>query len=177
MATLSDAVSEAFAVAPRNRVVWQTVELRHVAFEVPVRVVTGRRRGQPLTATLEAGAPINGGEAVTFEPFAFRFIPPGVDDNGHATTAKAVLDGVSGSLIEKLDLTLQTDKPIEVTFRTFRDDETAAPGQVISGLFMTNVEVTATAATADLRYKDTVSQGFPLGVYSKALFPALFVQQ
>jgi hypothetical protein len=174
-ALLDAATQEAYAVAPRNRIVWQTVELRHVTFAIPVRLVTGRKLGNPLTVTLEANAPLNPSEAVVFEPFAFEFIPPGEDANG-PTPAKAIVDNISGALIEKLDLTLTDNRPIEVTFRAFRDDATSAPGQIVHGLYLTDVELTSTSATGELRYKEVATQNFPLRIYDKSLFPALFVQ-
>lgn len=175
MSIVSDEIREAYAVAPRDRVVWQTVELRHPAFEVPVRLVRGRRRGVPLVATLESNAPLNAGEAVSFDPFAFEFIPPGQDSNG-PTPARAVVDNISGALIEKLDLTLTDNRAIEVTYRVFRDDQLNAPGDVVRNLFLTDVEVTASRATGELRYREVATQGFPLKLYSRDLFPALFVQ-
>jgi hypothetical protein len=176
MSILSDEIREAYAVAPRDRIVWYTVEMRHPAFEIPIRLVTGRRRGVPLVATLEASAPLNAGEAVQFEPFAFRFTPPGVDSNG-PTPARAIVDNISGALIEKLDLTLTDNRPIEVTFRVFRDDDLSAPGDIVRGLFLTDVEVTSTRVMGELRYREVATQGFPLRRFDAGSFPALFFQQ
>lgn len=171
---LSDAIAESYASAPRQHVLWHTVELRHASFGAPVRLVSGRDIGDPLTAVLEPQAPLNPGEAVQFEPCGFSFVPPGQSESG-PTAAKAKIDNVSGRLVPLLDLTLDSGDPIEVTYRVFREDETGVPGQVVTGLFLSQVQLTQQSATGELRYREVATQAFPLPIYDQEQFPGLFV--
>lgn len=169
---LSVAMAQAYATAPRNRVIFHTVELMHASFPAPQRFVTGRETD--LTATLEATAPFNPNTAVVFTALAFDFIPPGHDESG-PSPARIRLDGVSGQLVAILDLTLSTNAPINVIYRAFVDNALTSPGDVITGLKLRNVTLDAQAAEGELTFDDVATRAFPRGVYDKARFPALFV--
>ena len=84
---LEQAIREAYASAPADTVILHTLELRHPAFAdddgrpTAIRVV---RDHVDLTARLEAGAPLDAGEAVRFVALAFELELPPVDPGAGA---------------------------------------------------------------------------------------------
>ena len=79
---LSEAIQEAYANAPSDAIILHTLELRHPDFRddagnaTAIRVV---RDQVDLTARLEADAPLNAGQMVTFIAMGFDLDLPPVD--------------------------------------------------------------------------------------------------
>jgi hypothetical protein len=155
---------------------WVTVELYHPTFEDgAVRFVTGRDYGDPLSATLEADAPRDAGESVDFEPMAFDMIPPGMDGNG-PTPARVRMDNVSGEILRIMRRTITTNEPVEIIYREFDPDDLSEPGGYVRDLFLKNVTVTGTTASAEIGRREVQVQAVSREVYDRARFPALFVR-
>lgn len=104
-ATLSRAIAEAYTSASSDVVILHTLELRHPTFldddgqPTAVRIV---RDHQDLIATLEADAPLNGGEEVTFVAMAFDIELPPIDTTP-VPEVTVTIDNASRTLITYLD--------------------------------------------------------------------------
>ena len=97
--TLDAALKEAYASAPSTDVIMHTLEIRHPDFTAPIRVV---RDHADFNATLEADAPENPSEEVTFIGMAFDFILPEVQRSA-SPEIEISIDNASGELIAYLD--------------------------------------------------------------------------
>lgn len=173
-AYMTAALQEAYASAAADEDIIVTVELNHASFvDGPVRFVTGQ--DVDLVATLEATAPHNAGEAVTFKAMAFDFIPPGVNENT-PTPAQVKIDNVSGEVARIMRQTITGNAPVQVIYREYAASDLSQPGQYVYGLELKKVDVTALTATGELGWPEVQEQAFPRQVYDKKRYPAPYVQ-
>ncbi|MEG3637641.1 DUF1833 family protein [Magnetococcus sp. PR-3] len=173
---LSQAIREAYASAPADVVILHTLEIRHPAFvddeEVPtaIRVV---RDYVDLIAKLEASAPLNPGESVTFVALAFNLELPPVESTPMPEIV-VTLDNVSGEIMKHLDRAVQTMDPIEITYRPYLSTDLEGP-QMDPPLTLTITEVEADMlqVRARARMMDIGNKAFPADTYRASRFPGL----
>lgn len=115
---ISAALAEAYALAPVDQIVYFTLEIWHEDFTVPIRVV---RDYDPLDARLEATAPRDAGDVVTFTAYAFDFVPPEQTSDG-VPEAIIEIDNVSAEIQAQLDLAAQSASPVSIIFRVYLSD-------------------------------------------------------
>lgn len=168
--TLDDALTEAYASAPAAEVILHTLEIRHPSFTQPIRVV---RDYHDFTATLEADAPIDPGQAVTFIAMAFDFVLPEV---AQATSPEIEisLDNASGEIVAYLDAAAQTPDLIEVTYRPYLASDPSGP-QMNPPLTLVIRTVTADVFRVRARagFADLSNRKFPNEVYDTERFAGL----
>lgn len=168
---LSEALKEAYASAPTDVVIINTIEIRHPAFTEPIRVVSDYA---PISARLEPLAPSNGGEVVTFQPFAFELTLPEVMDRG-VPELSLKIDNVSREILENIELAMGIPDKLEVTYRAFLSND------LLSGphnepplhLDITAIEADALAISARASIADFVNRKFPSKEYDERQFPGL----
>lgn len=170
---LKAAIKEAYASAPSDVVVIDTLELRHPAFTVPIRVTT---QYAPITAKLEAGAPLNAGQMVEFQPFAFDFVLPEVVDTG-IPELQINIDNVSREIIEHIELAMPQPEKLEVTYRAFLSNDLAGGPQNDPPLHMTISSISADAMSVQAKatIADFMNKKFPGENYVDTKFPGLTV--
>ena len=150
--TLSEAIKEAYASAPDDEIVYHTLEFRHPAFTQPIRVV---RDYVNLTAALEAGAPLNGGEMVEFVAFAFELQLPEKTERGMPEIS-ITIDNVSREILANVELALGSTSLIEVTYRAYLSSDLSAPqntppmSMVVRHIDAEGVQMAARAGFEDL---------------------------
>lgn len=168
--TLSEAIKEAYATAPSGEVILHTLEFRHPEFTTPLRVV---RDKADLDATLEAEAPENAGEVVTFVQYAFDLELPDVTD-GSSPELTLTIDNVSRDIVAYLDLAANSQDLIEVTYRAYLSTDTTSP-QNDPPLTMTlrDVECDIFQIKARCGFGNFANKPFPKDVYDLTTFPAL----
>lgn len=160
--TLSDALDEAYASAPSSEVVLHTLEIRHPDFTQPIRVV---RDHQDFDAYLEADAPENPGEEVTFIAMAFDFTLPEVTKST-SPEIEIGLDNVSGEISAYLDIAANSPDLIEVTYRPYLASDPSGPSMnppltlTIRSVTADIFRVKAVAGFADLANKKFPSQTY-----------------
>lgn len=171
--TLSQALAEAYASAPADDVILHTLEFRHPSFTTPIRVV---RDYADLTATLEAGAPLNAGQAVTFVAFAFDFRLPDVLSSG-VPEIEITIDNVSRDIIGYLDQAAQSASLIEVTYRPYLASDLTGP-QMDPPLTLVVREATADVfrVVCKAGFGDLANRKFPSQLYTAERFPGLVAQ-
>ena len=173
----SAAYAEALTVAPVTRAMLETLEFRHSQFKDATGALFAARivnDHQDLTATLEAGAPMNPGVSVLFSACPVR--TEGLDElpGAQASTFKIAVDGVSQLLVQQLDYATLTLEPVLMTLRTFASDDTSGPAFLpVVTLVLRDVRVTETRVTAAALVYDPNNRGFPRQEYTSALYPGL----
>ena len=174
--TLSEAIKEAYAAAPADMVILHTLELRHPAFEddegnsMSIRVV---RDHADLTARLEASAPLDAGEMVTFVAMAFDLSLPPVDV-APVPEITVTIDNVSREIVRHLDAAATSQDKIEITYRPYLSTDLEGPQMDPPiTLVLTEVEADVFRVTGRARMLDVGNKAFPSITYTAAKFPGL----
>lgn len=163
--SLTEAMEEAYAANPAGEVVIETIELDHATFDDPVRIATGVEEDIDLPLTL-------GGDPVTFKALQISVILPGVTADG-PTPMRLRVDNVSSFLLPYLRSAIQSTTPITLTYRAYTTTDLTQPGDVISGLELRDVSLSATSAESTVGFREIELQAFPLSTYSQDDYPAL----
>jgi hypothetical protein len=172
--TLSEAIKEAYASAPSDIVIVNTIEIRHPAFDTPIRVVADFA---PVTARLEPLAPLNGGELVEFQAFAFELTLPEVMDRG-VPELNLRIDNVSREIIQHIELAMGLPEKLELTYRAFlsNDLDGGPHNDPPLHLTITSIEADAMSINARASIADFVNKKFPSKEYDERQFPGLIVE-
>lgn len=172
-AGLTDAIREAYASAPSDSVIHHTLEIWHPAFSEPIRVVRDR---QTLTARLEASAPRQAGQLVTFVGFAFDIVPPEVT---HTAVPQCVieLDNVSREIVAHIEQAITSPESITVTYRAYLSDDLTAP-ENDPPLTLTVLSISANVfrVRATCGFPNLANKRFPGLDYTAEVFPGLISQ-
>lgn len=163
--SLTAAIEEAYAANPAGEVVFETLELDHITFVAPIRVVVNHTDDLDLPLTL-------GGTPVTFTACGAAVTRPGIDDDG-PTPMRIRIDNVSQLLQPYLRDAIAATNPITVTYRAYSSTDLTQPGEVIGGLEIRDVSLTATAAEGSVSFRQIELQAFPLRTYDQEYYPAL----
>lgn len=170
--SLSDAIREAYASAP-GRVIYHTLELRHASLAVPIRLVLGNDN---IDARLEASAPVNPGELVTFVRYYFRFTKPDVSPEG-VPTLQIEIENVDRIITASLIKVAKSETPIKATYREFLDSgltigpENDPPTHM--DIFDANATLLSVTATAG--FPNLMNRKFPTKDYDAQTWPGLVV--
>lgn len=174
--TLSEAIQEAYANAPSDAIILHTLELRHPDFRdetgntVAIRVVRDR---VDLTARLEADAPLNAGQLVTFIAMGFELDLPPVD-TAPVPEIVVTLDNVSREIVRHLDAAAESQAVIEITYRPYLSNDLEGPQMDPPiTLVLTEVEADVQRVTARARMMDIGNKAFPSRSYTAREFPGL----
>ncbi|MBF0453621.1 MAG: DUF1833 family protein [Magnetococcales bacterium] len=174
--SLSDAIKEAYASAPADIVILHTLELRHPTFVDDLGAPTSIwvvRDHADLTARLEASAPVNGGEIVTFIALSFDLDLPPVD-TVPVPEISITLDNVDRAIIEALDGAATSQDKIEVTYRPYLSTDLDGPQMDPPlTLVLTEAHADVMTVTARARMMDIGSKAFPAESYTATRFPGL----
>ncbi|WP_213305943.1 DUF1833 family protein [Paraburkholderia sacchari] len=177
MASITQALAEAYASNPVDEVVLDTLELRHSSFinadgsPAPIRVVADF---EDLDATLEANAPLNAGQTVHFTALAFQFALPSMEE-GQAPQIDIVIEGASAEIVAHLESAVAQTRQIEVTYRRFLASNPAAgphDGEPLT-LYIASAKATLTQVVATATLTDIHNAPFPGRVYRPDDFPGL----
>lgn len=175
--SLSDALAEAAALAPAEEVIWHTLEIRHPSFVGPgglpdsVWLVADTR---PLTAPIEATAPVRPGETITFTPLAFSFALTPIEP-GTTPEIEITVDGVNLALIQHLDLAMESAKPITVAYRPYLDTALADGPQMdpVPTFEASDITVGVSSVRMKARTGIDLRGAFPVRQYTASEFPGL----
>lgn len=173
----SEALAAAYASAPEAEIILDTLEFRHTSFKdsegnpVAPRIVNDH---EPFLAYLEATAPLNGGEEVTFQPVRFRFARPHESDDGNAPTIQLTIDNVARLLIPYLDQAKDSPDLITVTWRPYLVSDPSTPHMdPVLTLTLTSVTADMSSVSATASFADLVNRRFPAIEYVASKFPGL----
>jgi hypothetical protein len=169
--TLSEALKEAYASAPSDVVVVNTLEIRHPAFTAPIRVVSDFT---PVTARLETEAPQDAGLMVEFQPFAFELSLPEMTEKGVPELGLKI-DNVSREILQNIELAINLPQKLELTYRAFLSNDLASGPHNDPPLHLTivSIEADALSINAKASIADFINRKFPGEEYDEAKFPGL----
>jgi hypothetical protein len=167
---LEAAIKEAYASAPTDEVILHTLELYHPAFAAPIRVV---RDHVDFTATLEATAPRNAGQSVTFVAFAFDIVPPEVTD-GALPQCTIEIDNVSRDVLANIELAMGSTELVTAIYRAYLDTDTTGPqNDPPMTLTLTSISASLFRIKATAGFPDLANRRFPRMEYTATRFPGL----
>ena len=195
---LKQAIKEAYASAPIDAIILHTLELRHPAFNHPIRVVRNyadedrwldiggeevkalldameddERRMVGLVARLEANAPIEASKMVSFIALGFNLDLPPIDSIP-VPEITVTMDNVGREITDALDLAATSQDKIEITYRPYLSTDIEGPQmEPPITLIITEVEATPLTVTARARMLDIGNKAFPSLTYDPETFPGL----
>lgn len=178
--TYSEALAAAYATAPEDEVVLDTLEFLHPTFldengdPVAVRVVNDH---SPLTATLEADAPLNGGEVVEFKNCYFQFSRPAETESSTLPEVEVKIDNAARVLIPYLDLAKESRVPITLIWRPYLTSDLSGPHMNPPlSLTLRSVGGDMNSLTGRAGFTDLANRRFPSSDYTAKKFPGLVVR-
>jgi hypothetical protein len=158
-----------------NDCVMHTIELRHPAFRdedgntAPVRIVCDF---EELAAMLEDGAPIDGGDEVTFSPCAFSVKLPD-QGMGGSPFVNVNIDNVSRTLMPYADAAADSPSPVDMTYRQFLASNLSAPALVMDGAKINKLKINLFGLTGQAGYDDFINKPHPALIYTTREYPGL----
>lgn len=176
---MSEALKEAYVLAPSDDVLIHTLELRHPLFQNDAGLPDSAwitTDEASITATIEADAPVRGGEAITFISLAFRFRLAPIEISA-APVLQLQIDNVNRLIVEQLDLAVADPNKILMCYRAFLASDLSAPQIDPPPTFtLSSVKVDPLSMRATARVDIDLNGAFPRKVYTAAEFPALIGQ-
>lgn len=174
--TQTAAIEEAYASAPSDVVLLETIEFRHPAFVDENDAPTALRfvnDHADLTATLEATAPMNGGQAVTFFRCAFEAELPEVNNAG-ANELKLRVCNATREILRYARQAASTADKLYVTYRAYLSTDLSQPHTKPFTLVGSAIE-TPDASTVRLTCSliNLSNKKFPGETYTPRRFPGL----
>lgn len=172
----SDAIAEAYASAPVDQVILDTLELYHPSFTdeigrpTAIYVVLGY---QNFTLRLDPGAIINPGDYVEFLGCSFEVTLPEFSEEG-APSMNLSIGNVSREITRHLEQARQSIVPITVTYRPYLVSDPTQP-QLDPPIVMelADVDVDVFTASGTCKLKDVNNTAFPKEKYTSTRFPGL----
>ncbi|WP_263079207.1 DUF1833 domain-containing protein [Endozoicomonas sp. Mp262] len=176
------ALKTAYASAPVNAVVLQTIEFHHQAFtdengiNRPFRFVSSSDSLTPVNCPLEKSAPVDGGKTVNFDPAPLAITDPTINDNGYADL-QITLGDITMDVEEQLDRAVSSPGELKTYYRLYLLDvdtgKVTGPENVpfqwsLQGARCQDGQITATATIVDI-----VNRPFPYYLYTPAFAPGL----
>lgn len=162
---LTAAIREAYADPEVGDDILHTLELDHVSFTAPVRIIANHENDVIL--------PLDGGGASLFVSCPVSVTLQGFDDDG-PTQGMLRIDNVSKILQPGLKSAVQAGHALQLVYRGYTMSDTSTPGEVRRGMYIQRVSLFATYATGTIEAATKADrQAFPLITYDVAKYKAL----
>ena len=161
---LSDAIKEAYTVAPSNKVIYDTLEIRQTGVQDPIYIVRAAR---------EIIAVDENGQEHTFLPVGFQFTLPPSSEEGFRSLNVSI-DNIGRAVSDFIEVARSEQVAVEVIYRPYLSDDLTTP-QMIPPLvlFLKDIQITASTVTGRATFMDLVNRKFPSELYTRRRFPAL----
>lgn len=172
MPTHNEALLEAYASAPPSSRVYYTLEIWQASFDQPARVVANV--GDDMTFGIEAGAPRNGGEMVTFIACPFQADYP-EQREGQPPQTKIKIDNVNRELVPKIRAAMSVRQYIQVLYREYLNSDLTEPVYGPVEFQLTNVQMVGASLSGTVMVKNLQNKRFPRLTknYDYVQFPSL----
>lgn len=168
--SLSEALAEAYTVAPVDRVILLCIEVWSPDFDEPAYIVADK---QGHDARLESTAPRNASTYVTHVPVAIDATWPSETDDD-TPVGRLIIDGVSPVLAEQLDRARGSLNPVTTIWRQYVSTDLSAPHRLpVLVLELSVVDVTDLRVTATASRPGRGSGRFPAVAYTRLTHPGL----
>lgn len=173
----SEALAEAYAVAPEDEVVLDTLEFLHPTFldadnnPIRIRVVNDY---DPLVAFLEVGAPLDGATEVTFDAARFKFQRPAESESSSLPELEIQVDNVSQYLMPYLERAKESRQPLTIIWRPYCMSDLSGPHiNPPIQLTMRTASASMTTVSGRAGFADLANRRFPAIEYIASRFPNL----
>lgn len=162
--SLSEAIKEAYATAPSDVVIINTIELRHQSITDPLFLAQERKN---LLLTLEDG------RQVVFEAVPFRITLPQAGDNG-LQELNITIDNIDRRISDFCQLAKSFPAPVEVLYRPYLSNDFTTPQMIPPlRLFLKDISITVTEVAARATMADLINKKFPKELYTRERFPGI----
>lgn len=160
----TDAIKEAFAVAPSTTVIHETLEVRQVGVQDTVYMVRSRKG---ILAKDENGV------YRKFEPVGFQFSLPPSNEEGFRSLTLAI-DNIDRRVSDFINAAKSSRVPVEVVYRPYLSTDLTRPHMNPPlVLYLKDIEVSSFQVTGRATFMDVVNKKFPLELYTRERFPSL----
>lgn len=162
--SLQDAIKEAYTVAPSNKVIYDTLEIRQPTVQDPIFLVRAKRE---LVAFDEDA------NERTFLPVGFQFSLPPEDEEGFRSLNISI-DNINRKVSDFVETAMSANVPVEVIYRPYMSDDLSQPQMSPPlVLFLKDIQVTSYQVTGRATFMDIVNRKFPSELYTRDRFPSL----
>jgi len=180
----TEAIEEARASASVDQFELVTFELLHPAFvdeNNDPDSIRGVLDQQDWDLELEAAAPLNGGQTVTFKAMGFRIIRPAQEEAGLGQV-RLSFDHVSREVQPWLDEAVSVRADGELIIRTWLATRnmgtgaytaTGGPAEILKGLTVRDVVMRGNSIELTAHFKDVTNIGFPRRKFGLDDWPGL----
>jgi len=196
MATLTQAMEEALASAPVDRILIETIELTHPSFTTETGALTGARIVKdnfPFRGKIETNATVDPGAVVRYEPLMFTFSPPS-STSGELPFIAVSIDNVDNVLSAWADAAARDPRPVRVIYRPYLfypESDMIDAGVRVAGpnntpsnirtsewdppirMTVSNIVLERAQVSFQARPIDFINNRFPSELVTKARFPAI----
>lgn len=174
---VEQALAEAYATAPQDIIILDTLEVHHRTFNEPMRVVRWPITGEkPDTfhLLLDREAPVNPGEIVDFLGVPFELKPPD-QSSENIGTFEIRIDGIDDLVDEYMENAAIDGGKLTAIYRTYvQGMEAEGPSSVWSGLELQNPRIEGLAFVIDASVLNWAVR--PYGrLYTALEYPGLVV--
>lgn len=161
---LTAAIKEAYASAPSNEVILETIALTHSALGAPIYLVKNR---EDIIATLETA------EVVTFEGASFKLTLPPTGDNGLQQLSLSI-DNVDRRITDFVNTVKKSTEAVQVAYRVYLASDLSQP-QTSPPLILSlgDISLNAFEASGRASFADIVNKKAPSEYYTRSRFPSL----
>lgn len=177
---LKEAMKEAYLHKPEVAYLF-TLEIIHPEVKTsgvvtPIRIV---KNTNDIVAPLEASAPYNAGENVTFTAVNFDLILPTEKANNATPEMDLTIDNVTQKLRPYLDIACYSLFDTTIILRPYLMDSLTSGVQMElpPRMILTSVNVTLTTITGKCRLQVMGDKDFLTAKYTKDKFPSLYASE
>lgn len=173
----SQALAEVYASATATQPELITIALYHSSFKDDSGAATAIycvNDFAPLVATIEYGAALHAGQAVTFHPVPFAFVRPEEADGAAPPEVLLEIDNAAREISPYLKTAAHSGEPITLIARVYLASDTSAPHEIPPlQLVLRNVTVAGQKITCKASYGDLINRRFPAKEYTRRSHPGL----
>lgn len=178
--TISEALAEAYAIAPAEEIIVDTLEVRHPSFidaagnPDSMWITTNEVE---LSAEIEGGAPIKAGQTVVFRAIPFSFSRPRIEA-GSTASIDIRIDNINRDWIKALDRAVVEPSKILVCYRCYLASSLLDGPQIIPPptFVLSQCDVDMFCLRGSARVAIDLAGSFPRRLYTAAEFPGLIGQ-
>ena len=121
---------------------------------------------------LEADAPLNASETVTFVYCPFEYVPPSQTDDA-IQAGKLKIDNVARYVSKYIDDLILTQADLTITYREYWLTELTTPSSIPITTTAKSIEVNNQSVSMTATFGDIVNRNFPSMVYQPSQFRGL----
>jgi len=164
--SLTAALKEAYASAPSDTVILDTIELSHPSLPAETLYLVKAREDYDLT--LEDGVTVQ-----TFTASGFEFKLPPAGDKG-VQELQIAIDNTDRVISDFLKQAKDYREPAKLVYRPYLSTDLTTPQlDPPLELNLTNVKVTVHQVTGRASFADLINKKHPLELYTRERFPSL----